>query len=283
MTIFNMGSINIDHIYLLPHLVKSGETLASEGYQTALGGKGANQSIAIARAGAKVVHGGMINITDEAWLGDMRDAGVDISHIIRGKEVPTGHAVVAVDAQKGENQIILCPSSNAAIPDSLIEEMLADAAPGDWALSQNEVNLTSAFLHAAREKGLKICYSAAPFSAGTAAALLPITDLLVVNEIEAAALKGHLGGEVNVPDLIITRGADGADHIRRGKLHHVDAVKAAPVDTTGAGDTYLGYVLAGLDQGMEMWDAMALAARAAAHQVSRPGASEAIPRRAELD
>jgi ribokinase len=283
MTVFNMGSINIDHIYVMPHLVKPGETLAATSYEAALGGKGANQSIAIARAGSPVFHGGMINISDAGWLDGMTEAGVDIRFVIRGEEMPTGHAIVAVDEAGGENQIILSPSSNAAIPDDLISDMLAEAAPGDWALAQNEINQTAAFLNAAKNKDLQICYSAAPFVAETAASLLPIVDLLVVNEIEARALADHLGAAVDTPHLIITKGAGGADYIHDGKTRHTPAVPADAVDTTGAGDTYLGYVLAGLDQGMEMGDAMGLAAKAAALQVSRPGASEAIPLRCDLD
>ena len=283
MTIYNLGSINIDHIYLMPHLVMPGETLAASDYQAALGGKGANQSIAIARAGSNVIHGGMINISDEDWLDSMAEAGVDIRHIIRSDDMPTGHAIVAVDEGKGENQIILSPSANAAIPNDLIGDLLKEAQPSDWALAQNETNQTTYFLKQAKAKGLKICYSAAPFVAEVTAELLPIVDLLVVNEIEAKELSDHLGEDINVEHLIITKGADGADYFHQGSHHHIPAVPANAVDTTGAGDTYLGYVLAGLDQGMAILDAMKLAAKAAAFQVERHGASDAIPNRNDLD
>ena len=283
MTIYNLGSINIDHIYLMPHLVMPGETLAASDYQAALGGKGANQSIAIARAGSDVIHGGMINIADEDWLDSMAEAGVDIRHIIRSDDMPTGHAIVAVDEGKGENQIILSPSANAAIPNDLIGDLLKEAQPSDWALAQNETNQTTYFLKQAKAKGLKICYSAAPFVAEVTAELLPIVDLLVVNEIEAKELSDHLGEDINVEHLIITKGADGADYFHQGSHHHIPAVPANAVDTTGAGDTYLGYVLAGLDQRMAILDAMKLAAKAAAFQVERHGASDAIPNRNDLD
>ena len=106
MTIFNLGSINIDYIYTLPHLVTAGETLAATSFQAALGGKGANQSIALARAGADVRHAGRIHVGDDSWLGAMRAAGVDCSHILAG-DTATGHAIVAVDTATAENQIIL--------------------------------------------------------------------------------------------------------------------------------------------------------------------------------
>ena len=173
MTIYNLGSINIDHIYTLPHLVRAGETLVATDMQSALGGKGANQSIAIARAGGQVRHGGMINQADASWLKEMTDAGVETSFILYG-DMPTGHAIVAVDAKTAENQIILSPSCNANIPDDLVATLLNDATAGDWALAQNETNKTADFLKAAKAKGMKICYSAAPFIADITADLLPL-------------------------------------------------------------------------------------------------------------
>ena len=283
MTIYNLGSINIDHIYTLPHLVRAGETLAATETQSALGGKGANQSIAIARAGGQVRHGGMINQGDASWLDQMIDAGVDTSFVVLG-DLPTGHAIVAVDAASAENQIILSPSSNAHIPDQLIEKLLADATAEDWALAQNETNKTADFLQAAKAKGMKICYSAAPFIADITAGLLPLVDLLIVNEGEHDDLKNHLGGgNFGLDHLIITKGGDGAIYQGVDGEFAMPAHAVEAVDTTGAGDTYLGYVLAGLDQGMGVKAAMELASKAAAIQVTRLGASAAIPSKTEVE
>ena len=287
MTIYNLGSINIDHIYTLPHLVRAGETLAATETQSALGGKGANQSIAIARAGGQVRHGGMINQGDASWLDQMIDAGVDTSFVVLG-DLPTGHAIVAVDAASAENQIILSPSSNAHIPDQLIEKLLADATAEDWALAQNETNKTADFLQAAKAKGMKICYSAAPFIADITAGLLPLVDLLIVNEGEYDDLKNHLGGghygdNFGLDHLIITKGGDGAIYQGVDGEFAMPAHAVEAVDTTGAGDTYLGYVLAGLDQGMGVKAAMELASKAAAIQVTRLGASAAIPSKTEVE
>ena len=283
MTIYNLGSINIDHIYTLPHLVRAGETLAATETQSALGGKGANQSIAIARAGGQVRHGGMINQGDASWLDQMIDAGVDTSFVVFSDR-PTGHAIVAVDAASAENQIILSPSSNAHIPDQLIEKLLTDATAEDWALAQNETNKTADFLQAAKAKGMKICYSAAPFIADITAGLLPLVDLLIVNEGEYDDLKNHLGGgDFGLDHLIITKGGDGAIYQGVDGEFETPAHAVEAVDTTGAGDTYLGYVLAGLDQGMGVKAAMELASKAAAIQVTRLGASAAIPSKAEVE
>ena len=214
MSIFNLGSINIDYIYTLPRLLAAGETLASTSFSAALGGKGANQSIALARAGADVRHAGQLHEADTAWLGGLREAGVDCSHILAA-DISSGHAVVAVDEQTAENQIILSPGSNQALPSELIAPFLASAQPGDWALAQNEVNLTEAFLRAAKQKNLHICYSAAPFAADITAGLLPIVDLLIVNHLEADALTSFTGKPIDrhgIRHVIITQGAKGASY-----------------------------------------------------------------------
>lgn len=284
MAIYNLGSLNIDYIYSLPHLVTAGETLSAKNMDAALGGKGANQSLAIARAGGTVFHAGQIHKDDEKWLLQLAEAGVGLSHVIRG-EVPTGHAVVMVDEVSGDNQIILCSSANSRLPLNIISSFLRPAEVSDWALSQNETNLTEAFLTAAKQRGMKICYSAAPFVAETTASLLPLVDLLIVNHIEAAALADYQGcseDSLDVPHLIITRGGYGADYYGENGQFHVPATQVDPVDTTGAGDTYLGYVIAGIDTGQTMHIAMQEAAQAAALQVTRLGASAAIPKRSEL-
>ena len=111
----------------------------------------------------------MLHRNDEAWLTPMIEAGVDVGAVIRS-DMPSGHAIVAVDAA-GENQIILAPLSNGALPDDMIAPFLADAGAGDWALTQNETNLTADFLTKAKICGMQICYSAAPFVAEVAAEL----------------------------------------------------------------------------------------------------------------
>ena len=130
--------------------------------------------------------------------------------------------------------------------------MLDAAQPGDWALLQNETNGAEAFVEAARGLGLKLAYSAAPFDASVTAGLLPHTDLLIVNEGEAAALGEMLGRppeESGVPHLVITRGGEGADYHGEAGHIHQPAFAVTPVDTTGAGDCFFGYFLAGMARG----------------------------------
>lgn len=285
MAIYNLGSINIDYFYKAPHLLKAGETLAASEISQGLGGKGANQSVACARSGAQLYHIGRLHEKDKNWLSFLEQAGVDISHVQLDEEVPTGHAIIIIDEKSGENQILLMAGANAAIDEELLNKALAHAGPSDWALCQNETNLAVEFLTMAHQKGLSICYSAAPFVKERVLSVLKIVDLLVVNEIEAADIQAALSKspeEWGVPHLIITRGAEGADYFGKEGQFHQAAQKVKAVDTTGAGDTYLGYLLGRLSCGDTMKQAMALAASAAAIQVTRMGTAEAIVSLSEL-
>lgn len=282
MTIWNLGSINADHVYLLPHLPAPGETLAARSLSTGLGGKGANMSVACARAGSTVRHLGAVG-PDGAWAVErLRAYGVDTAHVAT-LDTPTGHAIIAVDAA-GENTILLFPGANRALPPDHVAAALENAAPGDWLLAQNETNLQVEAAQIAKSRGLRVAYAAAPFDAEAVAAMLPHADLLLLNEVEAAQLQDRTGRapqDLGVADVVVTLGARGARWHHGGEAAPIPALRVTPVDTTGAGDAFTGYVLAGLDRGEPMADALALAARAAALKVTRRGAADAIPTRAE--
>jgi len=284
MTVFNLGSINIDLVYTVPHFPAPGETLTTLDYQRMLGGKGTNQSIALARAGGTVVHIGAAH-GEDGWIRDeMRAAGVNIS-AVQASRTATGHAVVSVSAD-GENQILLWPGANHAIDMTDAIATLDTARDGDWALLQNETCGADEFVAAARARGLRIAYSAAPFDAAVTARLLSHTDLLVVNEVEAAALADMLGmpaSAAGIPHLVITRGGNGADYYGADGTLHQPAFAVTPVDTTGAGDCFFGYLLAGIAAGQDMASSLRLASAAVAMQVTKPGAAAAIPTRAMVD
>jgi ribokinase len=249
-----------------------------------LGGKGANQSIALARAGAIVRHIGATNAEDKWLRAEMSNAGVDIGGV-QDSGLATGHAIVSV-SDDGENQILLYSGANHDIDLPAAIAQLDAAGEGDWALLQNETNGADEFVEAARARGMKLAYSAAPFDAAITARLLPETDLLVVNEVEAAALSDMLGTpakDAGIPHLVVTRGGDGANYDGIAGSFHVPAFSVTPVDTTGAGDCFFGYLLAAMAADRPMEQAMAEAAAAAAIQVTRPGAAAAIPGRAEMN
>ena len=284
MTVFNLGSINIDLVYTVSHFPAPGETLTTLDHNRTLGGKGANQSIALARAGADVTHIGATNPEDEWLRAEMRDAGVAISGI-QDSASATGHAIVTVSVD-GENQILLFPGANHDIDMDVAAAGLDAAAAGDWALLQNETNGGAEFVGAARSRGLKLAYSAAPFDAGVTAGLLPHTDLLIVNEGEAQALAAMLGrpaAEAGIPHLVITRGGDGADYVGAAGRFHQPAFDVDVVDTTGAGDCFFGYFLAELAAQGDVPRALRLASGAAALHVTRQGAGAVVPDRDDVE
>jgi ribokinase len=278
MTVFNLGSINIDYVYRLSRSPLPGETLAADSFERGLGGKGANQSVAVAQAGGQVVHVGAIGSQSDWTIDKLQDAGVDVRHVAK-VQTATGHAVIYVD-QDAENSIVLFPGANDQIEMSHVSQALIEAKSGDWFLLQNETSTGPSAAKLAHEKGLKVCYSAAPFSIGAVAEVLPYTSLLIVNEIEYQQLLEQLPNAkqiLSAMELIVTYGSKGAIYAH-GKIKiEVAAHRCEVVDTTGAGDTFLGYTLALLDRGQTVEQAMKLASAAAAIQVSRKGAADAIP------
>ncbi|MEO1494312.1 MAG: PfkB family carbohydrate kinase, partial [Pseudomonadota bacterium] len=210
-------------------------------------------------------------------------AGIDVSGLLT-VNAATGHAMILVD-RAGENVIVIHAGANRALTDQQIDDAIGGASKGDWLLLQNETNLVPEAARAARKAGLKVAYAAAPFDAATASEMLGHVDLLVVNEVEAAQLSDHLAqplDSIDVPGLLITKGAEGAMYLTADGTVAVEAFDVTPVDTTGAGDTFLGVFLAGLDADTPPQSALTLAAAAAALQVTRPGAADAIPTSAEI-
>ena len=287
MTIYNLGSINADIFYDVPHIPRPGETLAAHGVRRGLGGKGANQSVAVVRAGGSVKHIGAVG-ADGAWmLAALTELGVDTSLVARGSG-ESGHAIITV-AQDGENAITLVGGANLAILDSDLDNALAGIGAGDWLILQNETNGQAHAAALARRGGARVVYSAAPFDVDAVRAVLDHVDILAMNQGEAEALVAALGVsdivEIPVPQVLVTLGAKGGKllHTATGENVTVSGMPVTPVDTTGAGDTFLGYFIAALDQGMDDHAALTLANRAAAVKVTRPGTASAIPSRAMVD
>jgi len=285
-TVWCMGSINIDMFYDVPHIPAPGETLAATAYSTGLGGKGANQSVAAARAGANTHHIGAIGPNSD-WIIDHLNAfGVGTDHIAVTKH-PTGHAIINV-AEDGENAIVILSGANGQQSESSIRETLSYARAGDALLIQNETNMQAETARMAKDQNLRVFYSAAPFSADTVRAILPYTDTLLLNEIEAEQLQESLNQSLfslEVPNIVVTLGAEGARWIDTGNHQSFDvpATRVTPVDTTGAGDTFAGYLAAGLARGDTPRDAMVLASRAAALKVTKKGTADAIPTLSDVE
>lgn len=283
MAIWNLGSINADHFYAVPHIPAPGETLAATGLTTGIGGKGANMSVAAARAGARVHHIGAIG-ADGVWMRDrLMEYGVD-TRFIAQVGAATGHAIIAV-ADDGENAITLFPGANHAIPEATVQSALSDAATGDWFLCQNETTGQLRAAELAKTLGLRIAYAAAPFAAAAVKQVLPLLDFLILNEIEMQQLHDATGlaaPDLPVETVIVTMGGKGAVLYHAGGEQAFPAIPVTPVDTTGAGDTFTGYVLAGLDRGLTIAQSMRLASHAGALMVTRHGTADVIPDLAEV-
>lgn len=283
MAIWNLGSINEDIVLNVPHIPVPGETLAATGRQVFLGGKGTNMSVAAARAAARVNHIGAVARGAE-WTADrLLEYGVDTRHITILDTDPA-QAFIFVDPQ-GENAIVLQPGANGEIPQAILQEALSEAQTGDWFVTQNETNLQRTGATLAKKMGLRVAYAAAPFDADRVQAVLDMLDFLILNAVEADQLREATGqgpDQLPVRDVIVTLGSDGADWYHRGQRRHFDAIKVDPVDTTGAGDTFTGYVLSGLDRGLPMAQAIGQATKAAALMVMRHGTADVIPDLSEV-
>lgn len=283
MAIWNLGSINADFVYGVPHIPAPGETLSSTSRQIFLGGKGTNMSVAAARAAAHVHHIGAVG-EDGRWaIARLLEYGVDTRNIAV-LETETAQAIIMVDPI-GENAIILHPGANAEIPQVTLQAAMAEAQTGDWLVIQNETNLQRTAAEMGQKLGLKVAYAAAPFDAERVQAVLPYLDFLILNAVEAAQLEkatGQAPSDLPVRDVIVTRGSEGADWYGTAGKEHFPAIKVDPVDTTGAGDTFTGYVLASLDMGMPMAQAIAQATKAGALMVTRHGTADVIPDLSEV-
>lgn len=278
--IWNLGSINTDNVYFVPHLPGPGETLAADRFQQGLGGKGANMSVAAARAASHVVHIGAVG-RDGKWAIDrLLEYGVDTRHIAVLTE-PTGHANINVDAG-GENNIVLYPGANRSVSDQMIGAALTEAGPGDLLLMQNETSGQQFAVETAKTLGLRVAYAAAPFAAKAVEAVIEHVDLLILNAVEALQLEEATGQKLDaldVDEIVITLGAKGCKWVsnKGNRTQDFPAYAAQVLDTTGAGDTFTGYLVAGLDRGLPMTEAIHLALRAGALMVSREGTADVIP------
>ena len=279
MTILNIGSINLDMVFRGANLPLPGETVKALSKSVYLGGKGLNQSVAIAMAGGDVKHFGVIN-SDDTWIiNKLIECGVDCKFIKKTTDIDTGQAIIYV-ADNGDNSIVLLAGANHTLNESELDLAFDGFSDGDWLLTQNETNAGECGIDIAKKRGLSIAYSAAPFDLQKLLPILSKLDLLSVNEIEYEQLIAATGDINSLPEklaLLITRGAEGAEYIKNRLSISVDAYSVKAVDTTGAGDTFLGYFLALLDAGKEIEDCLKVASAAAGLQVMKQGASNSIP------
>jgi ribokinase len=286
LKVLNFGSLNIDYVYRVEEFVRAGETLTAKDRRVFAGGKGLNQSLAMARAGVTVFHAGAVGEEDGGFLlRTLDESRVDRRHVRTLEAVASGHAMITVN-RRGENTIMLYGGANQRITEAHVRRVLADFSPGDFLVLQNEINQLDLLIRIGHEGGLKIVLNPSPMTAALKEAPLDLVDYLILNQVEAGDLCPGATRKNLMEALIkrypgtaplLTLGEGGACLHHRGATRFQKAFQVKTVDTTGAGDTFTGYFVAGLVQGLEEGEALERAARAAALAVTREGASDSIP------
>lgn len=287
MKILNFGSLNIDTTYFVAAHATGGKTVVARDVNQSFGGKGLNQSVSLARAGAKVYHAGKIGTDGTALCDYLARAGADVS-LVKMSDKPTGCAMIQVD-ERGENCIVVYGGANRDISKDDADEALGRFSAGDVLLMQNEISNAKYIAARAKEKGMTVVLNPSPLD-GLDIDISDI-DMVILNETESEAIFGSAEAsdvEKYVSEksphltVVLTLGARGACYIEKGNVISVPAVKVDAVDTTGAGDTFTGYFLAEYFGGKGAKASLETAAKAAAISVTRKGAATSIPTRDEV-
>lgn len=284
MKILNFGSLNLDLVYQMPHFVRAGETLSSTGFSRNVGGKGLNQSVALAKAGAEIYHAGLVGEDGEMLRAFLADNGVD-TRFVRTIDQPSGHAVIQV-VPEGNNCIFLYGGANQCVTEAFIQEVLESFGPGDFLVLQNEINKIDAIIHAAHARGMQVVLNPSPVADNLKALPLEKISWFILNEIEGAELSGETEADRILDKLtalyphakiVLTLGGDGSVYAGDGERVRQRAYRVQAVDTTAAGDTFTGFFFAAVADGVPAAEALRRASKASSISVTRPGAAASIP------
>ena len=290
MKVLNFGSLNLDYVYSVDHMVTPGETLASYGMNVFCGGKGLNQSIALAKAGVEVYHAGLIGEEGEILLKTCQEGGVD-SRYIRKTTEKSGHTIIQVD-KDGQNCILLYGGANQSITREYVDEVLSHFEKGDILLLQNEINLLDYIINQAYEKGMMIILNPSPYNEKLDSCDFKKISMLLLNEVEGAQVTGEKDEKKILvrlkelyPDMqvVLTLGKDGSVYQYKDQVYRQGIFSVQAVDTTAAGYTFTGYFISSILEGMPVDEGLKLAAKASAIAVSREGATASIPVKAEVE
>ena len=289
MKVLVFGSLNIDYTYKVHHFVQAGETVQSFKMDKNAGGKGFNQALALAKAGANPYFAGMIG-QDGIFLKDLLFThGVEVGDITIS-DTPTGNAIIQVD-ETGENCILLFGGANQTVDGEKIDTVLSHFEQGDYLLVQNEISHLPMLIEKAHQKGMRIVLNPSPITKALLEIPVSHMDTYILNEVEAEQITG-----ATAPDdifaffltrnsackIVLTLGEKGAYYADEGQTLFAPAKKVDAVDTTAAGDTFTGYFLHHFLQTGDVKKALTIASNASAITVSRHGAGESIPFYGEL-
>jgi ribokinase len=284
MKILCLGSLNIDHVYSVDHFVKPGETIPCRQYQKYCGGKGLNQSIALAKAGIAVYHAGRIG-RDGLFLKEYLESKLVDTQYIEIVDTPTGHAIIQIN-KEGENAILIFGGANHTFTTEALERILNNFNSTDWLLIQNEVNGLQDIIRIAADRSIKILFNPAPLDKKILSLPLDKVSCFILNEVEGQEISGEENPEQILKQMskwypqaltILTLGARGVMASSKTQTLMLPAYKVKVVDTTAAGDAFIGYFIAAYAQCKPLTDCLQLASQAAALTVTKCGAAESIP------
>lgn len=290
MKFLNFGSLNLDYVYVLDHIVAPGETISSTSLEVFPGGKGLNQSVSLSRAGAEVYHAGMIGADGDLLLHTCADNGVHTDYIQTVSE-RSGHAIIQLSSS-GENSIVLFGGANQMNSEEYIDEVLSHFEAGDILLLQNEINLLDSIIQKAAEKGLIIALNPSPFNEKIEQCDLNKVDIFFINEVEGKQITGETKSEQILEKMsqkypkakiVLTLGKYGVTFYENGQIHSHGIYQVPRVDTTAAGDTFTGYFLYLYAKGVGAKEALRKASIASSIAVSRKGAAPSIPFMKEVE
>lgn len=288
--ILNFGSLNIDKIYRIDHIVKKGETILSNSYHEGMGGKGLNQSIALKRAGADLIHAGFVGANDGDVLLDYL-AENEIDFLVKKVPGNSGHAIIQVD-EDANNSIIVESGANKRIDKVYINQVLAGIEEGTYLLLQNEISNLPYIVDVASNRRMKIFLNPSPVDQTLKSIDLNKIDTLILNETEAYELSGSENPDAIInyfrnkyPNLkiVLTLGKDGGIYSYKDTEIKFTSFKTDAIDTTGAGDTFLGYFIANISKGEDINKSLNLASLAAGLACSKNGAATSIPNLKEVE
>ncbi|MCQ2419836.1 MAG: ribokinase [Clostridia bacterium] len=289
MKVLSFGSCNIDYVYHMDQFIRPGETKSCLSLDQNCGGKGLNQSIALAQAGANVFHAGLIGAEGAFLCEKLQSKGVDTTFVRIG-EGAGGHAIIQVD-ENGQNCIILYGGTNQQIAPAFIDEVLSRFDAGDILVLQNEISNIPYLMEQAYAKGLRIAFNAAPYNDAVRKYPLEKVEWLIVNEVEGGGLSGESDYEKIAQKLtqlypqakiMLTLGKSGCIYRCGNEQLFQRACRVEAVDTTAAGDTFIGYFIRGIAENLPIPETLKLATVASAIAVTRPGAADSVPQYREV-
>lgn len=284
MKVLNFGSLNVDYVYQVDHMMREGETQKSTRREVFAGGKGLNQSIALSHAGVEVYHAGLIGNDGQMLLDTCVENGIR-TDFIRQIDGPGGHTMIQID-KNAQNSILLFTGSNGMVTKEFVDEVLNSFDKGDLILMQNEVNMPEYIIDKAYEKGMVIVLNPSPISESLKECDLSKVSVFLMNEIEGNAISGecepdkimdYMVAAYPTSSTVLTLGGEGAYYCDSKVRIHQEAIRVKAIDTTAAGDTFTGYFIYGLLEELPWENVLKLAAKAAGIAVTRKGAVPSIP------